>query len=203
MMATRLRLAGLLVAISAAAIGCVGGPEEAVASHQEDLALGLPGQELPVSEQEAKSIAGEVWLEGDDCADAGQAAKSTGHEVRWTVKGGLLFVEIDGVLACAGDADEMDAGQRELYRYGRGTSPDEGGPEPEPAGPDTSGPEPEPANPDHGGCSGQNAAPSSGGEEAQSGEGQGGPEPEPAFGGNGDGGSFAAAGDGASASGAR
>ncbi|MBI2894088.1 MAG: hypothetical protein HYY06_11100 [Deltaproteobacteria bacterium] len=193
-MATRLRavLAGLLLASATA--GCLGGPDP-IHSHEEDLALGLPSADAPGAAEEVDALAHDLWLEGDACADAGMQAKASGHEVRWTLageSGQLLFVEIDGILACAGDAGELDAGERAFLDLNRGTSPGQGGPEPEPADPAASGPEPEPANPDHGGCSSQNAAPGTGGQERQSGEGEGGPEPEPAFDGGDDGGAFAA-----------
>jgi hypothetical protein len=184
-MNTRITTVGALLVLSVLGPGCLGGgPGGAVGSEQSALSRRPNMEAVPSSETAVTDLARELWLAGDECAQAGREAQIANLDVRWNLAGPLdqfLFVQIDGIMACAGDSRTLTVQDMRVIRLESGTSPDQGGPDPEPANPSESGPDPEPATHDHT-ASGDTSSTDSGSDSDQSGgEDKGGPDPEPAF----------------------
>jgi hypothetical protein len=168
----------LFLVVGGGAAGCVGAPDEAgpVGEHTPAGGLmqhtdGLDAVRPEVEpDQDRAALAAELWCPA--CVTEGLRARLE-HDVRFHVSGtsGVVLVEIDGALACAGPASGTGLEMGELYAEvesgggGGGGGEDEGNPDPEPALDDLLPPSPAPP-------------PSV----AREHEDEGNPDPEPALG---------------------
>lgn len=149
----------LIVGVSIGAFGCLGAP--AVSEHADSLDV-VTDDDGP----EREALANELWCPA--CVAEGLRARTLGHDVRFHTsdRSDSVVVEIDGVLACAGNG--IDPGERlQVELEGDAEAEDgedEGNPDPEPALDGSLLPSPAP-NP----------------EVEMKGEDEGNPDPEPAL----------------------